>query len=135
MTVVSLPQRISDFLAQRRDRMYCDTCIQERLGLKWRQQVQLVTATLAVTAAFRRQFGKCCTCGEIKQVTHALNIYNYAPARNAVQKVRLRQGNVGQSRVNPDRYVDLDAPLEEEMNGPPASLSARDRTRGARDTG
>jgi len=49
-------------------RRYCDRCIQERLGLKWRQQVQLVTATLAVTGAFIRGRGECCTCHETKQV-------------------------------------------------------------------
>jgi hypothetical protein len=52
--------------------MFCDTCIQERLGLKWRQQVQLSTATLAVTEAFRRDLGCCCTCNEVKQVIQAV---------------------------------------------------------------
>jgi hypothetical protein len=52
--------------------MYCDTCIQERLGLKWRQQVQLITATLAVTDAFKRDLGQCCTCQEAKQVIQAV---------------------------------------------------------------
>jgi hypothetical protein len=51
--------------------MYCDTCIQERLGLKWRQQVQLITATLAVTESFKRDLGQCCTCHEVKQVIQA----------------------------------------------------------------
>jgi hypothetical protein len=72
MVAMTVPQKINDFLLQRQERMYCDTCIQERLGLKWRQQVQLITATLAVTAGFRREFNKCCTCEEIKQVTHAI---------------------------------------------------------------
>jgi hypothetical protein len=72
MAAMTVPQKINDFLLQRQERMYCDTCIQERLGLKWRQQVQLITATLAVTAGFRREFNKCCTCEEIKQVTHAI---------------------------------------------------------------
>ena len=71
MASMTVPERISDFLSQRQERMYCDTCIQERLGLKWRQQVQLITATLAVTAAFQRGFNKCCTCEVVKQVTHA----------------------------------------------------------------
>jgi hypothetical protein len=71
MSLMSVPERISDFLSQRQERMYCDTCIQERLGLKWRQQVQLITATLAVTTTFRREVNKCCTCDTIKQVTHA----------------------------------------------------------------
>jgi hypothetical protein len=80
MTSMTVPERISDFLSQRQERMYCDTCIQERLGLKWRQQVQLITATLAVTAAFRREFNKCCTCDMIKQVTHATGAHAHSIA-------------------------------------------------------
>lgn len=68
---MTVPERISDFLVQRLELMYCDTCVQERLGLKWRQQVQLITAMLAVTNGFRREFNRCCTCQEMKQVTHA----------------------------------------------------------------
>ena len=71
MSAMSVPERISDFLIQRLERMYCDTCIQERLGLKWRQQVQLITATLAVTNQFERELNTCCTCQETKQVTRA----------------------------------------------------------------
>jgi hypothetical protein len=78
MASMTVPQRINDFLSQRQERMYCDTCIQERLGLKWRQQVQLITATLAVTSGFRREFNKCCTCEEIKQVTHAIGGQSHA---------------------------------------------------------
>jgi hypothetical protein len=66
---LSLPEKISSFLTKRRGRMYCDTCIQERLGLKWRQQVQLVTATLAVTEGYARQFNRCCICQIDRQVT------------------------------------------------------------------
>ena len=73
MSSMTVPERISEFLAQRRERMYCDTCIQERLGLKWRQQVQLITATLAVTGAFSREVNTCCTCQEVKQVTKAVS--------------------------------------------------------------
>src|SRR5277367_6242932 len=72
MSSMTIPERISEFLAQRQERMYCDTCIQERLGLRWRQQVQLITATLAVTTTFEREVNKCCTCQEIKQVTRAI---------------------------------------------------------------
>jgi hypothetical protein len=67
-----IPERIRDFLIQRPARLYCDSCIQERLGLRWRQQVQLVTATLAVTKSFTRERGVCCTCHETKQVTAAM---------------------------------------------------------------
>jgi hypothetical protein len=68
----TVPQKINDFLVRRPGRMFCDTCIQERLGLKWRQQVQLITATLAVTEAFKRDLGSCGTCKEVKQVIQAV---------------------------------------------------------------
>jgi hypothetical protein len=68
----TVPQKINDFLVRRPGRVFCDTCIQERLGLKWRQQVQLITATLAVTEAFKRDLGPCCTCSEVKQVIQAV---------------------------------------------------------------
>jgi hypothetical protein len=63
-----IPEKIRDFLTERSGRRYCDTCIQERLGLRWRQQVQLVTATLGVTQTFVREHGSCCTCHQDKQV-------------------------------------------------------------------
>jgi hypothetical protein len=71
MSCRSVPEKINDFLARCAGRKYCDTCIQERLGLKWRQQVQLVTATLAVTRSFEREFGICCVCEQAKQVIYA----------------------------------------------------------------
>jgi hypothetical protein len=62
----SIPARVRDFLRDRPGRVYCDTCIQERLGLKWRQQAQLITATLAVTAEFDRGRWVCSTCNQTK---------------------------------------------------------------------
>src|ERR1700730_2427715 len=71
MTCRTVPKKVSDFLVRCSGRKYCDSCIQERLGLKWRQQVQLITATLAVTPLFEREPGLCCTCNEQKQVIYA----------------------------------------------------------------
>jgi hypothetical protein len=68
----SVPQKIRDFLVRRQGRMYCDTCIQEQFGLKWRQHVRLITATLAVTESFKRDLGRCCTCHEPKKLIHAV---------------------------------------------------------------
>lgn len=62
----SIPARVRDFLRDRPGRVYCDTCIQERLGLKWRQQAQLITATLAVTSEFDRGRWVCSTCNQTK---------------------------------------------------------------------
>jgi hypothetical protein len=70
---LSLPEKISTFLMQRPGCPYCDTCIQERLGLRWRQQVQLVTATLAVTNGYGRQLNRCCVCQMERQVTRAIS--------------------------------------------------------------
>lgn len=69
-----IPEKIRDFLVQRLGRRYCDSCIQERLGLRWRQQVQLVTATLAVTRSFTRELGNCCTCHQSKYVIAAVRM-------------------------------------------------------------
>jgi hypothetical protein len=41
------------------------------MGLKWRRQVQLITATLAVTPWFERE--TCCVCKETKRVIYASN--------------------------------------------------------------
>ena len=82
----SVPERINGFLLERRGQPYCDSCIQEWLGLKWRQQVQLITATLSVTAAFRRDRGFCCNCNDHKRVIAALAVSPEAeksPARTA----------------------------------------------------
>jgi hypothetical protein len=63
-----VPERIAEFLVGREGNTFCDQCIQDELGLKWRQQVQLVTATLAVTRLFRRDSGECQSCHQFKQV-------------------------------------------------------------------
>lgn len=68
----TVPERVKDFIVQAGSASYCDGCIQDRLGLKWRQQVQLITATLAVTDSFRREPGSCSGCGESKQIIHAV---------------------------------------------------------------
>jgi hypothetical protein len=69
----SVPERINSFLLEHKDEPYCDSCIQQWLGLKWRQQVQLITATLSVTPSFRRNRGFCCSCKDHKQVIVALS--------------------------------------------------------------
>ena len=73
MSLRTVPKRINDFLLERKGRCYCDACIQERLGMKWRQQVQLITATLAVTAKYERSLERCSTCNDVKQVIQALS--------------------------------------------------------------
>ena len=77
---MSVPEKINDFLLARAKRAYCDGCIQERLGLKWRQQVQLVTSTLAVTSDFTRENGICCNCQEQKQVVRATTTHSHRQA-------------------------------------------------------
>jgi hypothetical protein len=72
----TVPERVKDFIVQAGSAAYCDGCIQDRLGLKWRQQVQLITATFAVTDSFRREPGSCSGCGESKQVIRAVGRKN-----------------------------------------------------------
>lgn len=121
MTSMTVPERISRFLSQRQERMYCDTCIQERLGLKWRQQVQLITATLAVTSVFRREFNKCCTCEEIKQVTHAVDAHSRTSEAVQERQARvlprrkIRDARFGTGRV---KGVDFHASSPSHLRGP-----------------
>ena len=67
----TVPERVKDFLTGHEGEMYCDSCIQANLGLKWRQQVQLITATLGVTRDFKRDLAQCRGCEEVKQATQA----------------------------------------------------------------
>lgn len=88
MSCRTVPEKVNAFLVRCLGRKYCDTCIQERLGLRWRQQVQLVTATLAVTPSFEREHARCCTCNELKQVISAkstLRLSGIASRHSAVQ--------------------------------------------------
>ena len=93
MSLRSLPEKVSAFLTQRPGRAYCDTCVQERLGLKWRQQVQLVTATLAVTDSYARKFDRCCNCGSERQVTVSVTeqARRTAPAQTAARVKKAAQ--------------------------------------------
>ena len=84
MSARTVPQRIHDFLVKRSGRSYCDACIQERIGLKWRQQVQLITATLAVTEGYERSLDRCSTCQDTKQVIQARAGAQSPPARRSV---------------------------------------------------
>jgi hypothetical protein len=68
----TVPERVRNFLIGQEGQMYCDSCIQGNLGLKWRQQVQLITATLGVTGEFHRDLVRCCGCDEVKQATQAV---------------------------------------------------------------
>jgi Domain of unknown function (DUF4118) len=68
----TVPERVKEFIIHSDGATFCDGCIQDRLGLKWRQQVQLITATLAVTDSFARAPGHCSSCAELKQVIRAV---------------------------------------------------------------
>lgn len=72
--------------------MYCDDCVQERLGLKWRQQVQVITATLAVTGSFDRRMGICCVCHKSKQVIQATGAGRESAAASFAEEPRSAAG-------------------------------------------
>jgi hypothetical protein len=73
MSCRTVPEKVSEFPVRCVGQKYGDTCIQERMRLKWRQQVQLITATLAMTPWFERETGSCCVGKETKQVIYASN--------------------------------------------------------------
>jgi hypothetical protein len=107
-----IPEKIRDFLIQRPSRPYCDACIQERLGLKWRQQVQLVTATLAVTNLFRRERDECCTCHEEKYVISAVG-----SPRPRDLSASGRTKKIGLAKAQPtDGGIELTAPFSPAFN-------------------
>jgi hypothetical protein len=103
MSARTVPQRINDFLVERKGRSYCDACIQERLGLKWRQQVQLITATLAVTDGYDRGLDQCSTCQGTKQVIQARVSVQSSPARRVVSSAVLSMPRSDAAQDLPDQ--------------------------------
>jgi hypothetical protein len=94
---------------------FCDGCIQIRLDLKWRQQVQSVTMTLAVTPLFDRTQGECHQCQESKQVTSALKQADMpANATNARAGSAYRDRS-GANRFNLSRMTGLVGALEPDI--------------------
>jgi hypothetical protein len=59
---VSIPQRIVDFLRQHQGSYFCDDCVAIDLKMKQRQEVQTVTATLALCSGYLRIDGHCSEC-------------------------------------------------------------------------
>lgn len=74
---ISVPEKVTKFLIERPHQLHCDSCVQQSLQMKWRQQVQLVTGTLAATGLFKRESSQCSVCGEVKQVTRL----QFSPSR------------------------------------------------------
>jgi hypothetical protein len=98
----TVPERINEFLVRCAGRSYCDHCIQERLGLRWRQQVQLVTATLGVTSGYRRNMAACCTCSETKQVISFVGTAVMSFASDTLSLPKSGRGNVRMFRASAD---------------------------------
>lgn len=106
MSSRNTPQKVFSFLSVRQGHAFCDACIQTRLGLKWRQQVQLVTMTLAVTPLFERMQAECHQCEESKQVTAAIKESKVpANALNARARLSLSRSEQREAfeRIEPDR--------------------------------
>jgi hypothetical protein len=68
---MTVPERVAHFVTDMSGCPYCDACIQERLQLARVQQVQQITASLAMTDKFSREDGECDGCGKTKKVTWA----------------------------------------------------------------
>ena len=69
--MMTVPARVEKFIQDHGSEAYCDSCIQGRLGLARAQQVQQVTSSLAITAAFERRQGMCAGCQQKKMVIRA----------------------------------------------------------------
>jgi hypothetical protein len=71
---MTVPEKIVGFLRKHRTQAVCDDCLFKELDLKQRQEVQPVTATLALCSGFSRLKGQCSVCGSNrpKYVTKAM---------------------------------------------------------------
>lgn len=56
---MSIPEQVIAFLQGGKPGAYCDDCIRNGLHLPRRQEVAIVTLTLAQCAGFNRQVGEC----------------------------------------------------------------------------
>jgi len=57
-----VPEKVVEFLRANKGVDFCDDCISKQLSLKRRQQVQAVTATLALGSGYTRKAGFCPAC-------------------------------------------------------------------------
>lgn len=67
---MTVPEQIAQFLQKNKPLAYCDSCIQDALGLKRHQQVQQTTSGGAAAGGFVRVEGTCSSCGKDVKVTH-----------------------------------------------------------------
>jgi hypothetical protein len=68
---MTVPQRVFQHLRKNRRVAFCDGCIAKKLGMPGPQQVQPITATLALTPGFTRETGTCQDCYKRKEVIQA----------------------------------------------------------------
>jgi hypothetical protein len=80
---MSVPKAIFDYLRAGDVGAVCDDCIQATLNLRHRQQVQQVTATLALTKEFDRRKDWCFICNCEKQTISAK--LSYRPMKKRAQ--------------------------------------------------
>lgn len=64
--LMTVPERVAQFLTQRRPAAFCDHCIKEALGLERHQQAQQATSALGAGPGYTRAEGRCSVCGEIR---------------------------------------------------------------------
>jgi hypothetical protein len=69
---MTIAERVSDWLKQKKSARFCDDCIKEELNLSRRQQAFRVTSALGTTSEFERQTGDCTSCGKEKLVIRAM---------------------------------------------------------------
>jgi hypothetical protein len=68
---MTVPEQVAQFIQSQKPSPYCDSCIQNSLGLKRHQQVQQAASGGAASGGFVRGAGTCSACGKDAIVTHA----------------------------------------------------------------
>ena len=65
---MNISEQVTNFLTTHKNQAYCDSCLQEQIGLARPQQAQRVAEALATIPLFKRTKGLCSNCGETRLV-------------------------------------------------------------------
>jgi hypothetical protein len=66
---MTVPERVIQWLRERKGHGYCDRCIAESLKLARTQQAQQATSALGKTHGYWQVRAACYECGETRKVT------------------------------------------------------------------
>ena len=65
-------KRVAVFLRRHTGERFCITCLQKKLRVKARSQVEDATRRLGLMQNFDRQYATCSVCGKVRKVIRAL---------------------------------------------------------------